>query len=65
MHLAEYEELDVYYEETFDVEPMETIVKTDYVGTGCRYQDVTGQAISIYNLTELDQNQWMVRPLPC
>lgn len=37
---------------------METSVKTDYVGTGCLYQDVTGQVISIYDPTEVDQNLW-------
>ena len=58
--MAEYEELDVRYEVPFDVEPMETNFKTDYVGTGRLYKDDTGQATSIYDLAGLDPNQWMV-----
>lgn len=58
--MAKYEELDVRYEEPFDVRPEGTDSKTDYVGTGRLYKDDTGQAISIYDLAELDQNQWLV-----
>ena len=62
--MADYEELDVRYEDPFDIpfdiEPRDTNFKTDYVGTGRLYKDDTGQAISIYDLAELDPNQWMV-----
>ena len=58
--MADYEELDVRYEGPFDIEPTDTSFKTDYIGTGRLYKDDTGQAISIYELTELDPNQWMV-----
>ena len=58
--MAEHEELDVSYDDPFDVEPTDTDFKTDYVGTGRLYKDDTGQAISIYDLSELDPNQWMV-----
>ena len=57
--MADYEELDVRYEDPFEVEPTDTNFRTDYVGTGCLYKDDTGQAISIYDLAELDPNQWM------
>lgn len=58
--MADYEELDVRYEDPFDIEPRDTNFKTDYVGTGRLYKDDTGQAIKIYDLAELDRNQWMV-----
>lgn len=58
--MAKYEELDVRYEEPFDAQPVSTEFRTDYVGAGRLYKDDTGQAISIYDLAELDQNQWQV-----
>lgn len=58
--MADYEELDVRYEDPFDIEPRDTNFKTDYVGTGRLYKDDTRQAINIYDLAELDPNQWMV-----
>lgn len=58
--MAKYEELDVRYDAPVDVEPEETNFKSDYVGTGRLYKDDTGQAVSIYDLAELDENLWMV-----
>lgn len=58
--MSKYEELHVRYDDPFDIAPMDTGSRADYVGTGRLYKDDTGQAISIYDLAELDPNQWMV-----
>ena len=48
------------YEDPSDVAPLDKEFKTDYIGIGRLYKDDTGEATSIYDLAELDQNQWMV-----
>lgn len=58
--MSKYEELHVRYDDPFDIAPMDTGSRTDYVGTGRLYKDDTGQAIRIDDLAELDSNQWMV-----
>lgn len=58
--MTRYEELHVRCEDPFDIEPMDGNFKTDYVGTERLCKDGTGQAISIYDLAELDPDQWMV-----
>ncbi|MFW8574907.1 hypothetical protein [Corynebacterium pseudodiphtheriticum] len=58
--MTEYEELDVRYEGPYEVASMDKGFKTDYIGNGRLYKDDTGQAISIYDLAELDQDQWIV-----
>ena len=58
--MSKYEELHVRYDDPFDIAPMDTGSRTDYVGIGRLYKDDTGQAIRIDDLAELDSNQWMV-----